>query len=93
MTSKEFTHIREFYGKHYNLQMRGHVWLFPQAVKQIPAASSNVKEWARKNDKIYLKPTKMRVDGNYIKIMCAYNGVMLIDRKYIKSILLFHYNY
>jgi hypothetical protein len=93
MTSKEFARIREFYGTHYNLQMRGHVWLSPHAVKQIPSASSTVKDWARQRKDIYLKPTKMRVDGNYIKIMCAFNGTMLVERKYIKSVRLFHYNY
>jgi hypothetical protein len=67
--------------------------LSPKAVKYMPAASHTVKEWAKRKDDIYIKPTKMRVDGNYLKVMCAYNGVMLIDRRYIKAILLFHYNY
>lgn len=93
MTSKEFIAIREFYGKYNNIQTRGHVWLAPQAIKQMNAASATVKEWARKRSDIYLKPTKMRLDGNCLKIMCAYNGVMLIHRKYIKSMLLYHYNY
>jgi len=93
MTSKEFVRIREFYGNHFNLQMRGHIWLSPQAAKHMPTKSATVREWSRKRYDIYLKPTKMRIDGNSIKIMDAYNGIMLIDRRYIKAMLLFNYNY
>jgi hypothetical protein len=93
MTSKEFAIIREFYGTHYNLNMRGHVWLFPQAIKRMHTASDVAKAWARKNASIYIKPTKMRVDGNHVRIMCSQNGVFLVHRRYIKSMLLFNYNY
>jgi len=93
MTSKEFAKIREFYGTHYNLQMRGYLWFFPKAVKQFPQASYTIKEWARKGETIFIKPKTMRIDGNYIKVLCPSNGVAFIDRKYIKSLLLHHYNY
>jgi hypothetical protein len=93
MTSKEFVRITEFYKKHYNLAMRGHVWLFPHTVNEMPCPSHNAKIQAGLSKAIYLKPKMMRITGNYFRIQDPYNGVMNIHRKWVQSVLLKHYNH
>jgi hypothetical protein len=93
MTSKEFVRISEFYTKHNNLHMRGHVWLFPQAINEMPHPAHKAKVQAGLSNPIYLQPKLMRISGDYFRIQDPYNGVMNIHRKWVRSILLKHYNY
>lgn len=93
MTSKEYTAIREFYGKHSNLRMYGHVWLHPKAIKHIRNPSDSLKLWARKKKSLYLHPKMMRVDGNNLRMYDQFSGLISIDRRWIKTVLLYHYNH
>lgn len=93
MTSKEFAHIREFYGTHYNLAMRGHIWLFPKAIKHMKKASDVTKSWAKQKKAIYIRPKTMRISGDNLRICCPFSGFMEVPRKWIKCVKLNHYNY
>jgi hypothetical protein len=93
MTRNEYNHIDAFYKKHYNLAMKGHIWLSPRAIREIPNPSDTATRWAREKRDIYLKPVKIRPEDEYFYISCVYNGLIKIHRKYVKSTMLFHYNY
>jgi len=93
MTSKEFTKISQFYGKYYNCQMRGHVWLFPEAINEMHTPSLSAKSSSWQGKTIYLKPVRMRIEGVHFRIQDPNNGLINIHRKYVQAVLLYNYNH
>lgn len=93
MTSKEYRTIREFYGKHSNLRMYGHVWLFPKAGKHMKRSTNRTFPWECKNEVMYIRPRMMRVDGDELRIFCPEHGLFTIHHRWVKGLQLYHYNY